>query len=200
MEPISKHPFEPFIPEGAKSLIIGTIPPQRFCVEGIPLKGCDVNFYYGSSDNYFWEMIDEINSLGFKFENTIDAIKERKDYLCSMNIGITDIIETCIHKNGSASDKDLEDIKHKNLKELLENNSSIETLIYTSDFVKSQVNHYYKTYHHSIKNEKRKFNLKINDKTYSVIILYSPSPQALRGMKEGGSEIRLEQYKEVFKK
>lgn len=200
MKTTSKHPFEPFIPVGAKSLIIGTIPPQRFCIEEMPLKENDVNFYYGSSDNYFWEMINDINSLGLEFKNTEKAIEERKSFLESMSIGITDIIETCIHDNGSASDKDLKDIQPKNLNELLEKNSQIDTLIYTSDFVKKLLNDYYKTYHHTVKNADREFQLKVNGKTYNVIVLYSPSPQALRGMRENGKEVRLKQYEEVFKK
>ena len=34
-EPVrSIHPYEPYIPEGATKLIIGTMPPFRFCTSG----------------------------------------------------------------------------------------------------------------------------------------------------------------------
>jgi len=35
----SKHPFEPFIPANATKLIIGTIPPYRFCLDEKLKKG-----------------------------------------------------------------------------------------------------------------------------------------------------------------
>ena len=200
MNNMSNHPFEAFIPIDSKSIIIGTIPPQRFCLNNINLYPCDVNFYYGSKDNHFWEIIENINNIKFTYENNLIAIQERKDFLSSIGIGITDIIKSCIHKNSSSSDKDLESIEFKNIKELLKNNSSIDTLIYTSDFVKKLMNDYLVTYHNTIKNENRRFNLKIDGKTYNVIILYSPSPQALRGMNENGKEIRIEQYKSILKK
>jgi G:T/U-mismatch repair DNA glycosylase len=196
----SKHPFEPYIPKNAKSLIIGTIPPPRFCKKELQLKYSDVNFYYGSEDNHFWRIIDKLYNLELKFENTDEAIEQRKDFLDSINVGITDIVDSCIHKNNSASDKNLENINCKNLKELLKTNEQIDTLIYTSTFVKTLVNRYFKTYHHSIKNESRKFKLKIDIKDYDVIILYSPSPQALRGMKEDGTTTRKNQYENTFKK
>ena len=54
---IEEHPFPPFVPTNATKLIIGSIPPQRFCNQkenGISLYPDDVNFYYGSRDNSFW--------------------------------------------------------------------------------------------------------------------------------------------------
>ena len=120
MNNMSNHPFEAFIPIDSKSLIIGTIPPQRFCLNNINLYPCDVNFYYGSKDNHF---------IKFTYENNLIAIQERKDFLSSIGIGITDIIKSCIHKNSSSSDNDLVSIEFKNIKELLKNSSSIDTLI-----------------------------------------------------------------------
>ena len=51
----SIHPYREYIPENASKLIIGTIPPFRFCVSGEKrLYPRDVDFYYGSRDNGFW--------------------------------------------------------------------------------------------------------------------------------------------------
>lgn len=52
MDKKSTHPFAPEIPEGATKLIIGTMPPYRFCNTDEALYDDDVNFYYGSRDNY----------------------------------------------------------------------------------------------------------------------------------------------------
>ena len=59
MDKKSTHPFAPEIPEGATKLIIGTMPPYRFCNTDEALYDDDVNFYYGSRDNYFWELVSD---------------------------------------------------------------------------------------------------------------------------------------------
>ena len=56
----STHPYEPFIPLNAEKLIIGTIPPIRFCIKEREIFDDDVNFYYGSRDNAFWPIIENI--------------------------------------------------------------------------------------------------------------------------------------------
>ena len=48
---ISTHPYEPYIPDNATKLIIGSIPPQRFCIKHSIIDNDDVKFYYGSKDN-----------------------------------------------------------------------------------------------------------------------------------------------------
>lgn len=53
------HPYLPLIPECAKCLIVGTIPPHRFCKDMQTaqqygkLSQNDVDWYYGSEDNQF---------------------------------------------------------------------------------------------------------------------------------------------------
>ena len=82
-----------------------------------------------------------------------------------------------------------------NILELLKNNPNISTLIYTSqkvnEFVQKKVQY--------TRNTNRKFKINVDNKEYQVYILYSPSPNALRGMGENGKEKRLDQYTQVFK-
>ena len=198
MNLLSKHPYPPFIPEIAKKLIIGTIPPPRFCKEESKLFDEDVNFYYGSRDNYFWLLLGEVFNISFKYTNNEVAIDQRKELLKSLNIGITDIIDTCYHENCQATDDKLKDIKHKDLKKLLIDFPKIDTFIYTSEFVKKQMNNYLKTYHSINPQNQKEQSVKIDGKEYRVIILYSPSPQALINMGENGVEKRKEQYRKVF--
>jgi G:T/U-mismatch repair DNA glycosylase len=197
----SIHPFEPFVPKGAKKLIIGTTPPERFC-SNKPLNRDDVNFYYGSNDNGFWDILNDILNKNLSFANTLEAIEERKQLLTVLGIGITDIVAECIHEGGRSSDNDLKEIKHKDLSTILENNESIDTLIYTSEFVKKQIYIYLgsKAYHTIDTVDKKKQKITINGKIYNVIILYSPSRNALRNMGENGKGKRKEQYVAVFKK
>jgi G:T/U-mismatch repair DNA glycosylase len=196
----SIHPFEPFIPEGANKLIIGTMPPPRFCKNH--LEDDDVNFYYGSRDNDFWLLLAEItNTDDLHYENTPDAIEQRKKILVDLKSGITDIVKTCVHEGGHASDKDLSDIEYNDIQSLLKEHPQISTLIYTSEKVKRYINEHLRinghlrTYHSSEDKTKRKWSININNKKYDVIILYSPSPRALGRVSK---EKRKEQYREVF--
>jgi G:T/U-mismatch repair DNA glycosylase len=194
----SIHPFEPYIPEGAKKLVIGTIPPPRFCRTPQELFKEDVNFYYGSKDNYFWHLIQESFDKELQYENSNSAIEQRKNLLKEISIGITDIIAECTHKDNSASDDHLKEIVYKDIEKLLENNISIDTLVYTSEFVKKEINKIFKTHHSIDSNNKKKQTIKIANRIYKVKVLFSPSPQALINMGKDGAAIRRKQYREFL--
>ena len=79
MSEISKHPYEEFIPNGANRLIIGTIPPYRFCHQNEEkLFSSDANFYYGSKNNYFWKLLSDILNVKLQYINFEEATEERK--------------------------------------------------------------------------------------------------------------------------
>ncbi len=198
---LDKHPFPPFITYTANKLIIGTIPPHRFCKEKAQknLHYTDVDFYYGSKDNEFWGLIGSIFNKSFIMENTHEAVQQRKNFLEENGIGITDIIESCRRENESSSDNKLEEITYSNIRFLLESHASIDTLIYTSRFVKICMNKALKTYHSIDKNDRNRKYVMINGKKYTVWILFSPSPQALRGLGKDGSIVRKEQYEQIFR-
>jgi G:T/U-mismatch repair DNA glycosylase len=194
----SKHPYLPFIPSNATRLVIGTIPPPRFCKKPQELYENDVNFYYGSRDNYFWELLEDVFEEKLEYKNTRKAVDQRKSLLEKHGLGITDVIDTCVHKNNSAEDRNLSNIKHKDLAQLLKQNPNINTLIYTSEFVKKQVNAIFSTWHSIDKTDKKKQAITIDGRPYQVRILYSPSPGALRGLGKEGREKRSDQYKQTL--
>lgn len=192
-----EHPFQACIPPNAKKLIIGSIPPQRFCIqkqEPNSLYPNDVNFYYGSRDNSFWDLVGEVFNISFEKENTQSAIDQREKFLRDNSIGITDVVGKCNRLNDSAEDKNLQIIEHKELEQLLKDNPQIDTLIYTSDFIKQQVNVICNTYHSGTDKSKKELTIKIGGQVYDVKILFSPSPNALRNMGKGGKERRRLQY------
>ena len=201
MEEISKHPYDAFIPPNADKLIIGTIPPYRFCHrDKESLFAFDVDFYYGSKDNYFWRLLSEIFDVKLSFENSDCAVEERKQLLVDINAGITDIVDSCIHINKRSDDASLGSIKQKDIAKLLAVNPNINRLIYTSRFVAKQMNESVRRYckreaRHKWKPGKLDGSLKINGREYGVSILYSPSPNALRGVT---AEKRLKRYMDVF--
>ena len=195
----SVHPYEPYIPEGATKLIVGTIPPYRFCTIPQTLESGDINFYYGSHDNGFWELVSIAADMEGKleYENTERAIKQRMELLDKLNIGVTDIVQSCVHEDQKSSDNALKDREYKALDRLLSQYPGINTLLYTSGDggVKSFIYEQYKAEHKCVDKERREYKVCINGKEYDVILLYSPSPNALRGVTP---DKRLEQYKRIF--
>lgn len=191
----SSHPYEPYIPIGATKLIIGTIPPYRFCHKDTnKLFATDVDFYYGSKDNCFWDIMAEIFNVKLRYINSNDAIKERIEILNLHNIGITDIVKSCDHKDGKSGDSALENVECKDIVKLLEEHNSITELIYTSESVKKYMYGEVKNYH-SWDENKIDGKITINGRIYTVKMLYSPSPNALRGVT---SEMRISRYRDVF--
>jgi G:T/U-mismatch repair DNA glycosylase len=126
---IHKHPYQPFIPENATKLIVGTLPPPRFS-NGL-LKEGDVDFCYGSIDGQLWKILDEIFNLNLKFETSKFAIQQRKEFLIANNIGICDIVESCKRKKIDASDIGMEHIKLRDLMYYLHKFPKVDTLLLT---------------------------------------------------------------------
>lgn len=199
----SFHPYEPFMPSGAVKLIIGSIPPQRFCMADIPLQKGDVDFYYGSHKNQFWQLMARSfpDAPSLSYDNTPRAVTQRKALLRQYKIGITDIIASCIHQNGSASDSHLTAIQYKNLPKLLTQYPTIQTLLFTSLFVKKHVLRSCNAAYIAIDTPKRHGQLLIADAAYDAYTLYAPSGQALRSLSRDGRNgkiLRLEQYRYIL--
>lgn len=124
-----KHPYPPFIPKNATKLIVGTLPPPRFTTGD--LKPDDVNFCYGSRDGQLWKILDIIFGLDLLYENTQQAIDQRKHFLEEQNIGICDIVESAQREKIDASDLGMQNIELRNLIGYLKQFSKVETLLFT---------------------------------------------------------------------
>lgn len=115
-EPVVEiHPFEPFIPDGAKVLIMGTFPPQP--------KRWAMDFYYPNRTNDFWPMMGLIflgdrealydhASKSFR----LDAIKK---LLTDRGIALNDTGHAIRRLMNNASDKFLEIVEPVDLEGLL---------------------------------------------------------------------------------
>jgi len=123
------HPYPPFIPENATKLIVGTLPPPRFTTN--QLKPGDVDFCYGSRDGQLWPILDKIFSLELQYENTQFAVKQRQEFLHEKGIGICDIVASSKRSKIDASDLGMQDVKLRDLINILEAHSSINTLLFT---------------------------------------------------------------------
>ena len=138
------HPFKPFIHQMRRNAS-SEQSPHRFCID-TQLLPEDVRFYYGSQDNEFWHLVGEVSGFDFPFENSDVSITRRTEFLEEKGIGITDIIKSCNRVNESSSDNQLKDIEYKEICGLLKSNPKIDTLLYTSGFVKICMNRALKTY------------------------------------------------------
>ncbi|MBO3117719.1 uracil-DNA glycosylase family protein [Winogradskyella sp. DF17] len=126
---LHKHPFPPFIPKDANKLIVGTLPPPRFSTG--QLKPDDVNFCYGSRDGQLWPILDAIFAVGFLYDNSDEAIMQRKQFLISKGIGICDIVASCERKKVDASDAGMRNVQLRNLLGYLKDHSNIDTILFT---------------------------------------------------------------------
>lgn len=102
--PLERHPFEPWIPQGAKVLIMGTFPP------GEHRRAMD--FYYPNRTNDFWRIMGMIfrNDAGALYDNASRSFRlaEIKQLLDSAGIALSDTGAAVRRLRGNASDKYLE--------------------------------------------------------------------------------------------
>ena len=91
----------------------------------------DVNFCYGSCHNSLWTYIDKIHGLNLRYDNSQEAIDERKKFLVDNKIGICDIVERAMREKIDASDLGMKQIVLRDVIAQLICYPNIETLIFT---------------------------------------------------------------------
>ncbi|OEJ99064.1 DNA glycosylase [Flavivirga aquatica] len=126
---LHKHPYQPFIKKDTTKLIVGTLPPPRFSTGDLLEK--DVNFCYGSYYNSLWLFIDKIHNLNLRYDNSKEAIEERKQFLIEHKIGICDIVESAERDKIDASDLGMKKIRLRDVIGYLKQYPSINTLLFT---------------------------------------------------------------------
>ena len=124
------HPFEPFINSETKFLIVGTIPPHRFCIK--ELKNGDIDWFYGSKDNSFWEIISSVFDVEL---NDLDSIEKRKEFSENNKIGFIDLFHQIYRHKESSSDSDIIPISFKDIFKYIEKNKNINSILFTSEYV-----------------------------------------------------------------
>lgn len=126
---LHKHPYEPFIKSDTRKLIVGTLPPPRFSTGNLLEK--DVDFCYGSYYNSLWLFIDAIHGLNLRYDNSLEAIEERKAFLIANKIGVCDIVGSCEREKVDASDLGMTNIELRDVVGYLKQYPSIDTLLFT---------------------------------------------------------------------
>ncbi|MBT8278306.1 MAG: uracil-DNA glycosylase family protein [Bacteroidia bacterium] len=125
---LHQHPYQPFIQKDTTKLIVGTLPPPRFSVGQLLER--DVDFCYGSCHNSLWRYIDKIHGLNLTYDNSTEAIEERKQFLIKNKIGICDIVERAERDKIDASDLGMKNIVLRDLIGFLKQFPNVNTLLF----------------------------------------------------------------------
>lgn len=124
-----QHPYQPFIQNNTTKLIVGTLPPPRFTTGDLLEK--DVDFCYGSYYNSLWLFIDKIHNLNLRYDNSQEAVAQRKQFLIEQKIGVCDIVESAERDKIDASDLGMQNIKLRDVLGYLKQYPKIDTLLFT---------------------------------------------------------------------
>ncbi len=127
---IERHPWAPFIPDGARILFLGTFPPK-------PVRW-SMPFYYPNKMNDFWRVMGVIffdgnrdalwNNELKRFD--LDAIKS---FLTSERIALWDTGMAVRRLKDNASDKFLDIVEPIDLAALLDAHPTIQTVVTTGE-------------------------------------------------------------------
>ena len=124
---IEKHPFEPWLPENAKILMLGSFPPQP--------KRWKFKFYYPNFTNDMWRIMgllffDDKEYFVIREEKTFD-LEKIKQFLKTEGIAMYDTAEEVCRLNDNASDKFLEIVRATNLGAMLDLLPQCEAIVVT---------------------------------------------------------------------
>ncbi len=127
--PVESHPWEPFIPAGARILIMGTFPPGN--------HRWSMDFYYPNRTNDFWFVMGHI-FLGDRYalydrqakKFNLDAIKS---LMTEKHIALNDTAWKIRRLKGNASDKFLEILEPVPLSDLLARMPDCNTVATTGE-------------------------------------------------------------------
>lgn len=181
---IHKHPYKPFLNKETTKLIVGTLPPPRFSIGKLLEK--DVNFCYGSCHNSLWRYIDKIHNLNLRYDNSQEAIDERKQFLDAHKIGVCDIVESAEREKIDASDLGMKNIILRDVIGYLKTFPAINTLMFIGGRSKNGPEYFFRRHIRSYKLQlevvqdkiPRIHQFQFDDRTIKTVTLTSSSGAA----------------------
>ncbi|MDR0682317.1 MAG: hypothetical protein LBG15_10800 [Dysgonamonadaceae bacterium] len=173
-----KHPWNWYLPSGAKTIIIGTFPPA--------IRNWSYDFFYPNKNNYFWKIMAEIAGQELRYFSGNEAVRERKKILNQLQTGLSDMGKTIRRTKNSSLDENLEVVEYMDIFQLLDENPFVNKIIFTSSSGKSSAIRWFRDYLsekgicYKIPKGPRplRSQVNINGKTIDVTLLYSTSPRA----------------------
>lgn len=129
IQKIERHPFTPFLPEGAKIVMCGTFPPK-------PEKW-SMDFFYPNFYNDMWRIFGQIffNDKEHFFDKATKRIDKEgiREMLTLHKIGIGETATEVIRTKDNASDKFLEIVTPVNLPGLLNKAPDCTAIVTTGE-------------------------------------------------------------------
>ena len=124
---IESHPLQPFIPEGAQLLMLGSFPPAR--------RRWSMDFFYPNFQNDMWRIF----GLVFYGDKGHFVVNEERTFrreeiirlLCREGIALYDTATEVIRTQNTASDKDLQVVTPTDLDALLQRIPMLEDVVTT---------------------------------------------------------------------
>lgn len=172
------HPFQWFVPENSRVLVVGTFPPTR--------RNWSYEFFYPNKRNLFWRVMADVAGVSLQHFSGIEAVEERKKLLQNLQVGITDMGHTITRINDSSLDEHLSIVTYMDILQLLDNHSSINKIIFTSSSGPVSAAKWFNQYL-TTQNILHKFpkgvkpvrsNFEFKGRKISLSVLYSPSARA----------------------
>lgn len=122
---IETHPFEPYIPENARILMLGTFPPKP--------ERWSMKFFYPNKINDMWRIMGVI-FYGNKDRFWNDGEKrfilsDIKSFLDEIGLALYDTAYRVIRLKDNASDKFLEIVEAVDVKQILVNHPTITAIV-----------------------------------------------------------------------
>ena len=109
------HPFEPFVFDDAKVLILGSFP---------SIKSFEDNFYYAHPQNQFWRLLASVYD-----EETPKSIEQKSNFLQKHKIALWDMVQSCEREN--SLDSNLKNIQVNDIEGFLDKHASIQKICFT---------------------------------------------------------------------
>lgn len=150
----------------------------------------DVNFCYGSRDGHLWRILDRIFQIGLLFENTPEAVAQRKAFLIANNIGICDVVERCERAKVDASDIGMQNAVLRDMTAYLRQHPAVKTLLFTGGNSKNGPEYFFRKH---LKEQGLRLELmngetprihrfKLDDRYITTVSLTAPSGSANRAV------------------
>jgi G:T/U-mismatch repair DNA glycosylase len=122
---VEHHPFEPFLPEGARLLMLGTFPPAE--------KRWSMPFYYPNFTNDMWRIVGYCFFRDKQHFVADDGkhyrLDDLKEFLTSHGIALYDTCTQIIRTKNTASDKDLQVVQQTDIKAMLRQLPQCTTIV-----------------------------------------------------------------------
>ena len=136
---IEQHPLQPFLPEAARLLMLGSFPPQQ--------KRWSMNFFYPNLQNDMWRIMGLlfhgdrnhfVDTAARKFRQT-----EVEQFCTEHGIALYDTATAVRRLQGNASDKFLEVVQPTDIASLLDAMPQCQAIVTTgqkaTDIIRSQI-------------------------------------------------------------